>query len=51
MFEIPSEANVAKVIIDRPQIADKVAPLIEYKTEESSSSTTKRTTKRTKAAQ
>ena len=51
MFEVPSEANVAKVIIDRPQIADKVAPLIEYKTEESSASTTKRTTKRTKAAQ
>ncbi|MGL4674841.1 MAG: ATP-dependent Clp protease ATP-binding subunit ClpX, partial [Wohlfahrtiimonas sp.] len=51
MFEIPSEANVAKVIIDRPQIADKTAPLIEYKTEESSVSTTKRTSKRTKAAQ
>lgn len=51
MFEVPSEENVAKVIIDRPQIIEKAAPLLEYKTEESSASTTKRKTKRTKAAQ
>lgn len=31
MFEIPSEDNVEKVIIDQPQIMDKAKPIIEYK--------------------
>lgn len=52
MFDIPSEENVAKVIIDRPQIIDRVPPMIEYTLPAAEAKKpAKRTSKRSKAEQ